>query len=86
VAIQKEFIDDLKNAAMKASQEVLFSKIAYQVGRFDNPWLIFSKYIDLVNEKCSQLVLPKWENKIGGAREFMTTHCFTLSETDKIKQ
>lgn len=84
VAIQKEFVDDLKNAAMKANQEVNFSKIAQQVGRFDNPWLIYSKYIDAVNEKCSQLVLPKWENKLGGAREFMSTHCFAMSEAQRV--
>jgi hypothetical protein len=36
VATQKEFIDDLKNAATKANQEVLFSKIPNQVGRFGN--------------------------------------------------
>jgi glyoxylase-like metal-dependent hydrolase (beta-lactamase superfamily II) len=84
VAIQKEFIDDLKNAATKANQEVLFSKVAQQVGRFDNPWLIFSKYIDAVNEKCTQLVLPKWENRLGGAREFMSTHCFTMSEAERV--
>jgi len=84
VAIQKEFIDDLKNASTKANQEVLFSKVAQQVGHFDNPWLIFSKYIDAVNEKCTQLVLPKWENKLGGAREFMSTHCFTMSEAERV--
>jgi glyoxylase-like metal-dependent hydrolase (beta-lactamase superfamily II) len=84
VAIQKEFIDDLKNAATKANQEVIFSKIAQQVGRFDNPWLIYSKYIDAVNEKCGQLVLPKWENKLGGAREFMSTHCFAMSEAQRV--
>lgn len=84
VAIQKEFIDDLKNASTKANQEVLFSKVAQQVGHFDNPWLIFSKYIDAVNEKCTQLVLPKWENKLGGARQFMSTHCFTMSEAERV--
>jgi hypothetical protein len=36
VATQKELIDDLKNAATKINQEVLFSKIANQVERFDN--------------------------------------------------
>ena len=84
VAIQKEFIDDLKNASTKANQEVLFSKVAQQVGHFDNPWLIFSKYIDAINEKCTQLVLPKWENKLGGAREFMSTHCFAMSEAQRV--
>ena len=84
VEIQKEFTNDLKNAAAKANQEVLFSKVAQQVGKFDNPWLIFSKYIDSVNENCAQLMLPKWENKLGGASEFMSTHCFTMSEAERV--
>ena len=37
VIIQKEFVSDLEKAASKANQEVLFSKIASQVGRFDSP-------------------------------------------------
>ena len=45
------------------------SDIAKQVGSLDNPWLVFSKYINTVNEKCVQYMLPKWENKLGGARE-----------------
>jgi hypothetical protein len=36
-----------------------------------------------VNGKCIQLVLPKWENKLGGAREFMSTHCFSISEAER---
>ena len=65
VMVQKEFVSDLEKAAGKANQEVLFSKIASQVGRFDNPWLIFSKYIDAVNEDCVNNMLPKWENRLG---------------------
>jgi len=84
VAVQKEFIDDLKNAAMKANQEVIFSKVAQQVGHFDNPWLIYSKYIDAVNEKCTQLLLPKWENRLGGAGVFIPTHCFSMSEAERV--
>jgi len=37
VIIQNEFVSDLERAAGKANQEVLFSKIAGQVGSFDNP-------------------------------------------------
>jgi hypothetical protein len=50
--MQRDFVSDLEKAAAKANQEVLFNKVASQVGRFDNPWLIFSKYIDAVNENC----------------------------------
>ena len=84
VVVQKEFVTDLQNAATKANQEVLFSKVAQQVGHFDNPWLIFSKYIDAVNQNCTQAMLPKWENRLGGAREFMSTHCFSMSEAERV--
>jgi glyoxylase-like metal-dependent hydrolase (beta-lactamase superfamily II) len=84
VIVQKEFVSDLEKAAAKANQEILFSKIASQVGRFDNPWLIFSKYIDAVNEDCVNNMLPKWENRLGGAQQFMSTHCFTMAESGRV--
>jgi hypothetical protein len=74
----------LEKAAATANQEVLFSNIASQVGRFDNPWLIFSKYIDAINDNCVKNMLPQWENRIGGAQQFMSTHCFTMSESGRV--
>ena len=84
VIVQKEFVTDLENAATKANQEILFSKVAQQVGHFDNPWLLFSKYIDAINEKCTQTILPKWESRLGGAGLFMSTHCFSMSEAERV--
>jgi len=84
VIVQKEFVSDLEKAAAKANQEVLFSKIASQVGSFNNPWLIFSKYIDAVNANCVNSMLPKWETRLGGAQEFMSTHCFTMAQSERI--
>jgi glyoxylase-like metal-dependent hydrolase (beta-lactamase superfamily II) len=84
VIVQKEFISDLGKAAEKANNEVLFSNIAQEVGRFDNPWLLYSRYIDAVNENCAQNMLPKWESRLGGAQEFMSTHCFTMTEAGRV--
>ncbi|HJU58828.1 MAG TPA: MBL fold metallo-hydrolase, partial [Nitrososphaeraceae archaeon] len=84
VILQKEFISDLEKAAGKANNEILFSETAKEVGSFDNPWLIFSKYIDAVDEKCVLDMLPKWENKLGGAREVMSTHCYAMSQAGRI--
>jgi glyoxylase-like metal-dependent hydrolase (beta-lactamase superfamily II) len=84
VIVQKEFISDLEKAAGKSNNQILFSDIAKQVGIFDNPWLIFSKYIDAVNEKCVQDMLPKWENKLGGGRDVMSTLCFAMSQAGRI--
>jgi glyoxylase-like metal-dependent hydrolase (beta-lactamase superfamily II) len=85
VIIQKEFVSDLEKAASKANQEVLFSKVAQQVVSFDNPWLLFSKYIDAINENCVKGMLPKWGNRIGGAEQFMSTHCFSMAEAERVE-
>jgi glyoxylase-like metal-dependent hydrolase (beta-lactamase superfamily II) len=85
VIIQKKFVSDLEKAASKANQEVLFSKVAQQVGSFDNPWLLFSKYIDAINENCVKDMLPKWGNRIGGAEQFMSTHCFSMAEAERVE-
>jgi glyoxylase-like metal-dependent hydrolase (beta-lactamase superfamily II) len=84
VEIQREFIMDLANASAKANQEVLFSEIASQVGRFDNPWLIFANYIDAVNENCVQTMLPEWNDRLGAAEIFMSSHCFTMTESGRV--
>lgn len=57
-----------------------YSDTAKQVGSLDNPWLIFSKYIDAVNEKCVQDMLPKGENKLCDEREVMPILCFAMSQ------
>jgi glyoxylase-like metal-dependent hydrolase (beta-lactamase superfamily II) len=85
VIIQKKFVSDLEKAASNANQEVLFSKVAQQVGSFDNPWLLFSKYIDAINENCVKDMLPKWGNRIGGAEQFMSTHCFSMTEAERVE-
>ena len=69
--------------ATKANNEILLSQVAKQVGGLDNPWLVISKYNNAV-EKCVQDMLPKWENKLGGARELMSTHCFTMSSSVRV--
>jgi len=84
VIVQKEFVSDLEKAAAKANQEVQFGKIASQVGSFENPWLIVSKYVDAVNTNCVNSMLPKWETRLGGAQEFMWTHCSAMAQSGRV--
>ena len=88
VIVQKEFVSDLEKAAAQANQQVSFGEIAKQVGGGGggqpNPWLIFSKYIDAVSENCVNNMLPKWENRLGGAQQFMSTHCFTMAQSGRV--
>jgi glyoxylase-like metal-dependent hydrolase (beta-lactamase superfamily II) len=83
VEMQKEFILDLERAAARANQNVSFMDIASQVG-FDDPWLLFSKYIDTINSQCEEEVLPKWENRLGGADAFMSTHCIAMTQSGRV--
>ncbi|MCC2647671.1 MAG: blaB1 [Nitrososphaeraceae archaeon] len=84
VEVQREFVSDLEKAAANANQNVSFSDIANQIGSFDNPWLIFSTYIDTINKQCEDEMLPKWQSRLGAAEIFMSTHCFTMTEFGRV--
>jgi glyoxylase-like metal-dependent hydrolase (beta-lactamase superfamily II) len=83
VEVQKEFVLDLERAAASANQNVSFMDIATRVG-FDNPWLLYSEYINAVNKQCEGEMLPKWESRLGGAQAFMSTHCFAMTESGRV--
>jgi glyoxylase-like metal-dependent hydrolase (beta-lactamase superfamily II) len=86
VIVQREFVSDLEKAAAQANQQVSFGEIAKQVGGGQQP-LIFSlaKRADAVSENCVNNMLPKWENRLGGAQQqFMSTHCYTMAQSGRI--
>jgi glyoxylase-like metal-dependent hydrolase (beta-lactamase superfamily II) len=85
VMVQREFVSDLEKAAAQANEQVSFGEIAKQVGGGQQP-LIFSlaKRADAVSEICVNNMLPKWENRLGGAQQFMSTHCFTMAQSGRI--
>lgn len=85
VVTQKEFINDLQKAAVKANSEVQFADIAAQVGNTSDTWLLYSKYIEAVDQNCVQTMLSKWEDRLGGAAAFMPTHCFTMTEAGRVE-
>jgi glyoxylase-like metal-dependent hydrolase (beta-lactamase superfamily II) len=85
VKTQQEFVNDLEKAAVKANSEVQFADIASQVGNTSDTWLLYSKYIDAVDQNCVQAMLAKWEDRLGGAAAFMPTHCFTMTEAGRVE-
>jgi glyoxylase-like metal-dependent hydrolase (beta-lactamase superfamily II) len=84
VVTQQEFISDLGKAAAKANSEVQFGDIAAQVGSTADTWLLFSKYIDAVDQNCIQTMLPEWESRLGGAEAFLPTHCFAMTASGRV--
>jgi glyoxylase-like metal-dependent hydrolase (beta-lactamase superfamily II) len=86
VRIQREFITDLINASNNANQNVTFGEILQKVGGPTmNVWLLFSTYLNTVDEQCVNEMLPKWQNRLGGVEEFILTQCTTMTESLRIE-
>ena len=85
VQVQREFITDLVAASNRANQNVTFSEVLEKVGGpTNNLWAIFKTYLDTVAEQCTNEMLPKWQQRLGGAQEFMFSHCWTMAESLRI--
>lgn len=83
VEIQREFIQDLKQAAGEALGSVDFMAIAQETG-FDNPWVLFDRYLDAVALECAEVMTPKWTGRLAGADVFMHGHCWEMMESLRI--
>ncbi|MDH3340249.1 MAG: MBL fold metallo-hydrolase [Nitrosopumilus sp.] len=83
VQIQKEYFQDIQASAGKANQEVSFMAIGQEFG-FSNPWLVFQIYADAITQQCTDEVVPKWIDRLGGVDLFTYDHCWKISESQRI--
>jgi len=83
VQVQKEYFQDIQTSAAKANQEVSFMAIGQEVG-FSNPWLVFQIYADSITQQCTDEVIPKWIDRLGGVDLFTYDHCWKISESQRI--
>ena len=83
VQIQKEYFQDIQTSAAKANQETSFMAIGQEVG-FSNPWLVFQIYADSITQQCTDEVVPKWIDRLGGVDLFTYDHCWKISESQRI--
>jgi glyoxylase-like metal-dependent hydrolase (beta-lactamase superfamily II) len=83
VQIQKEYFQDIQASAAKANQQVSFMAIGQEVG-FSNPWLVFQIYADSITQQCTDEVVPKWIDRLGGVDLFTYDHCWKISEGQRI--
>ena len=85
VKVQREFVSDLERAAAQANQQVSFGEIAKQVGGGQQPFIFsLAKRAEAVSENCANNMLPKWENRLGAAQQFMSAHCYTMAQAGRI--
>jgi glyoxylase-like metal-dependent hydrolase (beta-lactamase superfamily II) len=85
VILQREFVSDLERAAAQANHQVSFGEITKQLGGGQQPFIFsLAKRADAISENCANNMLPKWENRLGGAQQFMSAHCYTMAQAGRI--
>ncbi len=84
VRVQKEYIDDVTTNAAEAMRTVDFQAVARETG-FENLWLLYDRYLDAVTQRCTDLTVPRWVTRLGGADVFTFDHCFSVSESLRIR-
>ncbi len=79
VEVQKAYMDDIVANAETALQSVDFMAVASQTG-FDNLSLLFDTYLHAVAQKCADLTVPKWVDRLGGVDIWTAGHCGRVVE------
>src|SRR5438876_5011046 len=85
VALQLEFMNDLKDAARRALKS---TKIREELAPVDrgNPWAVYGNYIDRVVIQCVKELTPKWSTKLGGYDVYIWDQCYAMEQSLRIDE
>lgn len=85
VALQMEFMNDLRNAARLALQT---TKLGEGLDAADkkNPWAVFDNYIDRVVIQCVNALTPKWSTKLAGFDVYIWDQCYAMEQSLRIDE
>ena len=83
VETQKAYLQDIVANATTALKTVDFNAIASKTG-YENLALLFDTYLKAVEQKCTDLTVPKWVDKLGGVDVWTPSHCARVIETLRI--
>jgi glyoxylase-like metal-dependent hydrolase (beta-lactamase superfamily II) len=85
VALQLEFMNDLKNAARQA---LMSTKAGEGLATEDglNPWAVFDNYIDRVVIKCVNELTPKWSTKLAGFDVYIWDQAYAMEQSLRIEE
>jgi len=83
VALQSEFMNDLKKAAGDALGS---TEIGETVNPKDltNPWALFDNYIDRVALQCVNTLTPKWSKKLAAFDVYIWDQCYAMEQSLRI--
>jgi glyoxylase-like metal-dependent hydrolase (beta-lactamase superfamily II) len=85
VALQLEFMNDLRSAARRALKS---TRVGEGVAPVDgaNPWAIYGSYIDRVVIQCVNELTPKWSTKLAGYDVYIWDQCYAMEQSLRIDE
>ena len=85
VALQLEFMNDLKDAARRALKS---TKIGEELAPVDrgNPWAVYGNYIDRVVIQCVNELTPKWSTKLAAYDVYIWDQCYAMEQSLRIDE
>ncbi|MEQ9569862.1 MAG: MBL fold metallo-hydrolase [Longimicrobiales bacterium] len=85
VALQNEFVDDLRAAAGTALGTVQLPDVTARIAPDDlQPWAIFDTFIDEVVRQCVEELTPRWADRLAGFDVFIWDQCFAMEQSLRI--
>jgi glyoxylase-like metal-dependent hydrolase (beta-lactamase superfamily II) len=85
VALQLEFMNDLKNAARQALMSTKPGEGLTDEDRM-NPWAVFDNYIDRVVIQCVNELTPKWSTKLAGFDVYIWDQAYAMEQSLRIEE
>ena len=85
VALQQEFMNDLKNTALKALASTKPGE-GLNVSYAENPWAVFDDYIDRVVIQCVNALTPKWSSRLAAFDVYIWDQCYAMEQSLRIDE
>jgi glyoxylase-like metal-dependent hydrolase (beta-lactamase superfamily II) len=85
VALQLEFLNDLKNTARQALKSTKPGE-GMNADDQQNPWAVFDNYIDRVVIQCVNSLTPKWSSKLAGYDVYIWDQCYAMEQSLRIDE
>lgn len=76
---QRAYVADLIDAANEGRMTVDFAAVGERTG-YENKWLLVRAYMDEVADVCTETMMAKWSDRLGGADVNTAGHCWVMQE------
>ena len=82
-SIKKEFVLDLESVSCQSKSERFVYGYIAKVG-FDDPWLLFSEYINTITSSVKRRCYQNGKLDLVEHNHFMSTHCVAMTQSGRV--